>query len=120
MDSIGSAIEMYADVLKLDPGNKSAMNEIVALYFLEAELASAELINKQFFRLHPEASEPYIHQGNITLAKGDTTAALNYYQEAILRDSENQEFIKYVESLKKQVDSTSPRGKSEPSKAMDR
>lgn len=45
-------------------------------------------LNEEFF---PTSSDTYVFRGNISLMKGDTTAAASAFSEAMLRDPKNRE-----------------------------
>ena len=96
----GLAIEVFANVLELDPTNKEALNQIVSLYFLEEHLEGAQLFNQRFFQFHPNAFEPYVHQGNLSLAAGDTLAAISYFEESLDKESIEPGLLEFVEALK--------------------
>jgi hypothetical protein len=96
----GEAITAFAKVLEQNPANKEALNQIVSLYFLEEHLEGARLFNQRFFQFHPNAFEPYVHQGNLSLAAGDTVTAVRYFDEALAKNYIGTGFVEYVNGLK--------------------
>jgi Flp pilus assembly protein TadD len=69
----GEAEAMYVYALDLDPGNESAMNNLVVLYSLEGQV--------EFYR----QSNPYYYAwlGDLAVDEQDWPAALGFYKKAV-------------------------------------
>lgn len=87
----GEAIEACARVLKINPSNEMAMDQILLLYSGSGYFDEAEYVNQRYFQLHPESPRPYYHQAQILLSKNDTVRALDYLYEAKARSSNSEE-----------------------------
>jgi len=95
------AANTFEALISVDASDFDYWNRTSAAYFLASDLQNAKRVSSSFIKRFPKREEPYIHQGNILLASGDTAKALVYFERAIEINPSNKALQSFLKQLSK-------------------
>jgi tetratricopeptide (TPR) repeat protein len=85
------------------PEDESLFDRVLKGLFTEVQFNQAERINQQFLEAFPKLDLPYIYQGNVNIAKGDTLGALLHFEQALEFNPNNADLEGYLNYLKQEL-----------------
>lgn len=100
----GNAEHLMYSLIEEFPEDETLFDRVLKELFKENRLEQAEAINQQFLKVFPNLETPFIYQGNLVLAREDTTNALSYFHKALQINPSYSEFEEYVTSLQEKLD----------------
>jgi predicted Zn-dependent protease len=96
--------KLLNDLVQKFPEDETLFDRVLNELFKDNRLEQAEAINQQFLKVFPNLETPFIYQGNLVLAREDTTNALSYFHKALQINPSYSEFQEYVTSLQEKFD----------------
>jgi hypothetical protein len=81
----------YVDVLRIDPTNVAALNEIGVLALRGGHRSAARTAWLQAIRFHPAAHAAHVNLANLLMEDGDTAGARPHYEAALSAASDSPE-----------------------------
>ncbi len=84
-----AVLETTNRILQLQPDRLQALAARSLAFQATGLLEQAEQVNQDALRHHPEAVESHVMQGDLLLARGETSQALQQFGEAVRRDPES-------------------------------
>jgi tetratricopeptide (TPR) repeat protein len=85
------------------PEDESLFDRVLKALFSEVQFDQAERINQQFLEAFPKLDLPYIYQGNVNIAKGDTLGALLHFEQALEFNPNYADLEGYLKHLKQEL-----------------
>lgn len=109
------AMEQLRVIIQQDEHNYAAINKLGVVYVAMQDIENAKECFKITLELNPDYAPAIVNIGNMQLESDDVHAALNYYQDAITKDSNYAmayynmaiaykklgDYSKYVNNIKK-------------------
>jgi tetratricopeptide (TPR) repeat protein len=98
-DKWPEVLEIYQQILKIDPVNSVANYRIALMYYYKKEFARAESHLAIVVDHYPFDYDALVLMGQVKLAMGKLTESKAYYQRALLYSPSNDEIKKIISKL---------------------
>ena len=82
---LDSAAFYYEKAIAIDSTFVGSRSKLANVYFKMGKYQEALKENQKIMKMEPDADIPYINMGNYYISFGDTTAAIKYFEEAIVK-----------------------------------
>ncbi len=82
---LDSAAKYYQKAIAIDSTFIGSRSKLANVYFQMGKYQDALKENQKIMEMEPDADIPYINIGNYYISFGDTTAAIKYFEEAIVK-----------------------------------
>lgn len=81
--NIGSAIDSYEKLLKIEPGSARANNNLGVIYFNNRQFDKAGLYFGRAIKLNPFLPEPYLNMAKLCQYNNQPEDAVSFYRQAV-------------------------------------
>ncbi|MCX6247534.1 MAG: tetratricopeptide repeat protein [Bacteroidetes bacterium] len=85
-NKLDSAILCYQKVLQINPGELNAVFKMADCYYEKRDIRMAMKLNQDVMKKYPNLDVPYFNIGYYYIMHGDTTTAINYWEQAANRN----------------------------------